>query len=189
MKKYKVLIIGMGLVLLLAPFSLFSQEQAFLLRLQTELTAQGFSTQEIAQIMTEAQNMNWEDLDHEFAELAALSLKLCQRSRMRLHIQEQVELAYHLSAMGAEMKNLGFKAQHILRFALNTTRQYIDSLQLQNQDRDRLRTRDMIRERIRDELCKEGLTEQEEKLMQRLHVRVRNSMREQNHNRDIGPKF
>jgi hypothetical protein len=190
MNKQRVIIIGiMGLAFILTPLAVFGQEQGFLERFKEELASKGLTTQEIAEIMLEAQNRNWEGIDNEFAEMAALTLQLCQRSRFEMSGQEKLELVYHLSAMGAELKALGFKEQHIARIAFNTTREYIDRLRLQDKERDLLRTQEMIRDRIHAELCSEGLQQQKEELMQRLQVRVRNSMLKNNRNRDGGPKF
>jgi hypothetical protein len=183
MNNRKIFFFGIVVLILIGlSANLNAQEQGFLLSLKSELASQGLTQQEIVQIMTEAQNRNWQGLDDEFAELAALSLRLMKRSRLHMQTQEMVELAFHLAVLGDEMKSLGFKERHIARIALNATQEYMEQTQLQEEDRNQLKTQDRIRERIRDQLGKEGLTDQEEKLMQRIHVRVRNSRKQTNNN-------
>ncbi|MBN1523033.1 MAG: hypothetical protein JW904_01010 [Spirochaetales bacterium] len=167
------------LILAAAVFSLFAvpalsaEENGFIFRLSRELKAYGWNDEETGKFVIASHLMNWNALENGDAEMVALALHYCKQKQLRLMAEEQVQLAYHLGAMGVEMEALGFKRRNITITALGVSEQVAEKLRDRKNADNETGTGDMIRERIRDELCKEGLEEQQEKIMERLTKRVR----------------
>ncbi|MBN2352537.1 MAG: hypothetical protein JXD23_08210 [Spirochaetales bacterium] len=153
----------------------------FLPRLESALLQLGLQERETALIMTAARERNWQAADPEFAEMAALSLKVCERARSETQAREQVELIYNLAAMNREMRALGFTRREIARIALNASRDVAERLRLNAGDGAAAGQGDMIRDRIRARLCEEGLASQEARIMERIRERIRQNGPERGH--------
>jgi len=145
----------------------------FLPRLERALLRLGFRERETSLLMTAAQERNWEAVEPDFADLAALSLTVCERVRTETQAREQVELMYNLAAMNGEMQAFGFTRREIARIALNASRDVATRLRLNAGAGNDVGRGDMIRDRIRAQLCEEGLAAQEAQIMERIRARVR----------------
>jgi hypothetical protein len=150
---------------------LFAEDE-FLPRLERALLRLGFQERETAMIMTAARERDWEAADPDFAEMAALALTVGARVQTETQAREQVELVYNLAAMNREMQALGFTRREIARVALNAARDMAERFRERAETGNAAGRGEMIRDRIRAELCAEGLAAQELQITERIRERV-----------------
>jgi len=161
-----------AIVSLFAVTSLSAEENGFLFRLSRELKAFGWTDEEISSFLFSAETMSWKGLENGDAEMVALSLHYCWQKQIRFQTSELVQLAYHLAVMGMEMEALGFRRRNITKTALRVSAEVAEQLRVRDKADNQNGTGELIRDRIREELCKEGLEEYQEKIMERLTKRV-----------------
>jgi hypothetical protein len=172
--KRSLLIVSLLILFLTAvgPGAAFAADE-FLFRFERELQTRGYPDAERALIMTAAREQTWDGVQPEFAELAAYSLAVCARVRTEAQAREQMELVHHLGAMEREMKALGFTDREVARVAFGTARGVSEQLRARSGSDNTVGRGDLIRDRIRSELCAAGLEDQEAKIMERIRARVR----------------
>jgi hypothetical protein len=165
MKKMDVLCIIF--LCLSLPVLLPAEEQVFLDYMQRELENNGWSLEEIAAFKESARHYTWEKLEGEFCEMIAHSLLFCRITGKKLSADEEAALAFHLALMATEMIKIGFREQHIIRISFHTSRDFASRIDTIRKEGDEA-VAEMIRERIRLQLCKEGIDGQLKNLMKKL---------------------
>jgi len=178
--KIGTVLVAAALLTVLGPVNIHAQENGLLFRLQRELKTLGWNNEEVGEFMYAAQEMDWNGIENGDPEMVALALHYCRQNQVANQAQERVLLAYHLAAMGIEMEALGFTRRSITVTAIGVSREFGEALRTRANADNIDGKGDLVRERIRDQLCKEGLVENNERIMERLTYRVREGERSGN---------
>ncbi|MBN2440474.1 MAG: hypothetical protein JXJ04_03995 [Spirochaetales bacterium] len=179
MKAMRIILICMiSITYILASITLTAAEEGYLYQLQLSLKSYGWPDEEISSVMNAAKNLNWEGIENDSCDVVAYSLQYCKRSGQETSPGEKAQIAYHLAITTSEMKALGFDEKLVVRVAIDSTREIVQSLQKYGKNDDAKGIGDMIRERIRDQVCKEGCTAQQDKLMERVQRRIKTGKKE-----------
>ncbi|MBN2534875.1 MAG: hypothetical protein JXB88_18485 [Spirochaetales bacterium] len=149
-----------------------STEGEFLTQLKINLHTYGWLEEEIIPFMQAAQRMNWESVENNYADIVAYSLQYCKKCRMTTTSEEKTELAYHLAIAASEMKAIGFEEDVIVRVAVNTSREFVGALKQYRKKGNADGLGEMIRERIREQVCNEGTEAQRSLIMERIRNRT-----------------
>lgn len=169
---------------------LYSAEEGFLYQLKRNLNAYGWSKEEITPFMHAAQHMSWESVENGYADVVAYSLHYCKRSGTETTPEEKAELAYQLAIATSDMGAVGFDEDVIVRVAINTSREFVGALNQYRKEGSEEGLGEMIRERIREQVCNEGTEAQQAKIMERVRNRTganANEKGKQNHGAGHGP--
>ena len=70
----------------------FSSDGGFLYKLKIDLSADGWSEEEITSFMHAAQNMNWESIENGYVDVVAFSLLYCKRSGKKPNLLTSLQL-------------------------------------------------------------------------------------------------
>jgi hypothetical protein len=137
--KRKGIAIAALLLLIILPLS--GQEPAsaveFKQALQEQLEAEGWSPEEIRQLLKE--EVDWNQARIQDAEMIAACLTYAKDEGGEIGPYEQVQFAQSVMLMAREMRALGFAESQIIRTALNGTREALVELE-KLREQERIRT-------------------------------------------------
>jgi hypothetical protein len=172
MKKIKkVSTIMIYTLYLLLPFIAYSTG-GFLFELKRDLIAYGWSEEEITPFMYAAEHMNWEAIENEYADVVAYSLQYCKNCGKKITSEEKAVLAYYLAIATSEMGAVGYEDDIIVRVAVNTSREIMGDLSRYRRKEGKGNLGEIIRGKIREQVCNEGTHAQQAKFMERIRNRI-----------------
>jgi len=180
--KKGIIILSVLIFIFLLPTS-FAAEYEFLYKLQRNLQAYGWSEEEISAFMNAAEHLNWDLIENDYNDVVAYSLQYCKKTKQKTTAAEKAELAYELSAAVSDMKKIGFDDDTIVRVAVNTSREFVKALYQYRKHETEDGLGDMIRKRIREQVCREGTDTQKAKYSERIRNRAKIN------NQQIGKQF
>ena len=178
MKSRKAIIIFSGFIFMILLHNAFAADNVFLSKLQRNLQAYGWSEEEISSFMNAARHLNWDLIENDTDDVVAYSLQYCRKTNQKTTASEKAQLAYELSVAAFEMKKIGFDEDAIVRVAVNTSREFVKTLNQYRKQVTEDGLGDVIRERIRQQVCQEGTDAQKTKFSERIRNRIKTNNQE-----------
>jgi hypothetical protein len=146
----------------------YAEEVGFLYQLKKNLHAYGWPEEEIAPLIEASRSMNWETMENGYADVIAYSLHYSKTRGNTMTPGEKAELTYQLAHAASNMKAAGYDEDVIVRVSVNTTREFMGTLPGYRKEGTTTDLGEMIRQRIREQICQEGTDTQKTNFLERI---------------------